>query len=65
VSGSHDNTIHLWDAETNDAIVMALRAVLARSISAIDSEYKRVWQAIDTFIQIYMYLGELTLHGMA
>ena len=44
---------------------MALRAVLARSISAIDSEYKRVWQAIDIFIQIYMYLGELTLHGMA
>ena len=40
---------------------MALRAVLARSISAIDSEYKRVWQAIDIFIQIYLYLGELDI----
>jgi len=40
----------------NDSL-LALWAVLARSISAIDSEYKRLWQATNRYIQIYLYLG--------
>ena len=64
----HRDSQLMWLAELKSyldehdyVIVMALRAVLARSISAIDSEYKRVWQAIDIFIQIYLYLGELDI----
>ena len=40
---------------------MALWAVLARSISAIDSEYKRLWRATNIYIPIYLYMGELDI----